>query len=177
MSHRCGVDALLAARAQWPPLLPRCGAVAGPRRQAGVHRRSRQLAGELAQLPIACTSWNPAWLQTLSAMGVTRNGRVAALPRSGVSRRLGPAAVLDLDIALARKPPPAARSCRETRFRERCDFETEIATVVYLQKALEPLVERCARFLRERQAGVQTVQTQAAACVLPPHECASAGRA
>jgi protein ImuB len=44
------------------------------------------------------------------------------------------------------------------RFRERCDFEAEIETVVYLQKALEPLIERCAQFLRERQAGVQSLE-------------------
>ena len=126
-----------------------------------------QLAGELAQLPIACTSWNPAWLQTLSAMGVTRMGELLRLPRSGVSRRLGPAAVLDLDIALARQAAPRRAFVPRERFRERCDFETEIATVVYLQKALEPLVERCARFLRERQAGVQTVQLKLRHRVLP----------
>ena len=47
---------------------------------------------------------------------------------------------------------------RRERFRERCDFETEIEHVAYLEKALEPLIERCARFLRRRQAGVQTLQ-------------------
>jgi protein ImuB len=44
------------------------------------------------------------------------------------------------------------------RFRARCDFETEIETVAYLEKALEPLIARCADFLRERQAGVQTLR-------------------
>jgi protein ImuB len=34
----------------------------------------------------------------------------------------------------------------------------EVETVAYLQKALEPLTGRCARFLRERQAGVQTLE-------------------
>ena len=44
------------------------------------------------------------------------------------------------------------------RFRERCDFEMEIETVAYLLKALEPLIGRCAQFLRERQAGVQALE-------------------
>jgi protein ImuB len=44
------------------------------------------------------------------------------------------------------------------RFRARCDFETEIENVVYLEKALEPLIARCAEFLRERQAGVQALR-------------------
>jgi protein ImuB len=116
------------------------------------------LAGGLAELPIASTSWNPDWLQTLRAMGVTRLGQLLRLPRAGVARRLGAAAVLDIDIALARQAAPRRAFLPRERFRERCDFETEIETVVYLQKALEPVVERCAQFLRERQAGVQALE-------------------
>jgi protein ImuB len=53
------------------------------------------------------------------------------------------------------------------RFRERCDFETEIETVGYLQKALEPVVAHCAQFLRERQAGVQALEIKLRHRVLP----------
>jgi protein ImuB len=128
---------------------------------------SGQLAGGLAELPIACTSWDPAWLQTLRAMGVTRVGELLRLPRAGVSRRLSPAAVLDLDIALARQAAPRRAFVPCVRFRERCDFEAEIETVLYLQKALEPLVERCAQFLRERQAGVQSLELRLHHRVIP----------
>jgi protein ImuB len=128
---------------------------------------SAQLAGGLAELPIACTSWDPAWLQTLRAMGVTRVGELLRLPRAGLSRRLSPAAVLDLDIALARQAAPRRAFVPRVRFRERCDFEAEIETVVYLQKALEPLIERCAQFLRERQAGVQTLELRLRHRVIP----------
>jgi protein ImuB len=116
------------------------------------------LAGALAQLPIACTSWEPERLQTLRAMGVTRIGELLRLPRGGVARRLGPTAVLDLDIALARQAAPRRAFVPRQRFRERCDFETEIEAVVYLHKALEPLIERCAQFLRERQSGIQALE-------------------
>jgi protein ImuB len=119
---------------------------------------SGQLAGGLAELPITCTSWDAAWLQTLRAMGITRIGELLRLPRAGISRRLSPAAVLDLDIALARQAAPRRAFVPRVRFRERCDFEAEIETVGYLQKALEPLIERCAQFLRERQAGVQSLE-------------------
>jgi protein ImuB len=119
---------------------------------------SGQLAGGLAELPITCTSWDPEWLQTLRAMGITRIGELLRLPRAGISRRLSPAAVLDLDIALARQAAPRRAFIPRVRFRERCDFEAEIETTVYLQKALEPLIERCAQFLRERQAGVQSLE-------------------
>jgi protein ImuB len=117
-----------------------------------------QLAGGLAQVPIGCTAWNPEWLRTLRAMGVTRLGELLRLPRAGLARRLSPAAVLDLDVALAKQASPRRAFVPRERFRERCDFETEIESVVYLQKALEPLIDRCARFLRERQAGIQALE-------------------
>jgi protein ImuB len=116
------------------------------------------LAGRLAELPIACTAWDIERLQTLRAMGVVRVGELLRLPRAGLARRLGTAAVQDLDIALARQPAPRRAFVPRERFRERYDFESEIETVAYLEKALEPLIERCAQFLRERQAGVQTLR-------------------
>jgi len=116
------------------------------------------LAGALAQLPLTCTGWDAERLKTLRAMGVTRVGELLRLPRAGLARRFGPAAMLDLDIALGRQAAPRRVFVRRERFRERCDFEAQIETVAYLLKALEPLVARCARFLRERQAGVQALE-------------------
>jgi protein ImuB len=116
------------------------------------------LPGHLAELPIACTAWDVERLQTLRAMGVTRMGELLRLPRAGLARRLGVATVQDLDIALGRQCAPRRAFVPRERFRARCDFETEIETVAYLEKALEPLIARCAQFLRERQAGVQALR-------------------
>jgi protein ImuB len=116
------------------------------------------LPGQLAKVPMACTAWDGELLQTLRAMGVTRLGELMRLPRAGLARRLNPARVRDLDIALARQPAPRRAFVPRERFRERCDFETEIEHVAYLEKALEPLIERCAQFLLKRQAGVQALQ-------------------
>jgi protein ImuB len=116
------------------------------------------LAGRLAELPVACTCWEPERLRALRAMGVTRLGELLRLPRAGLARRFGPAALLDLDIALARQAAPRRAFVPRERFRERCDFEREVETVAYLLKALEPLIGHCARFLRERQAGVQALE-------------------
>jgi protein ImuB len=116
------------------------------------------LRKSLAKVPIACTAWDEERLQTLRAMGVTHLGELMRLPRAGLARRLSPALVGDLDIALARQPAPRRAFVRHERFRERCDFETEIEHVAYLEKALEPLVERCAQFLRRRQAGIQALR-------------------
>jgi protein ImuB len=116
------------------------------------------LRKSLAKVPIACTAWDDERLQTLRAMGVTHLGELMRLPRAGLARRLSPDLVRDLDIALARQPAPRRAFVRRERFRERCDFETEIEHVAYLEKALEPLVGRCAQFLRRRQAGIQALR-------------------
>lgn len=116
------------------------------------------LAGVLAELPIACTAWHPDRLQTLRSMGVIRIGELLRLPRTGLARRLGPAAVMDVDIALAKQAAPRRAFVPRERFRERCDFETEIEAVVHLQQAVGPLIDRCAQFLRGRQAGVQALE-------------------
>ena len=116
------------------------------------------LTGHLAKLPIACTAWDVELLQTLRALGVMRLGELLRLPRAGLARRLGTAAVQDLDIALGRQSAPRRAFVPRERFRARCDLETEIENAAYLEKALEPLIGRCAQFLRERQAGVQALR-------------------
>jgi protein ImuB len=116
------------------------------------------LPGHLAKVPIACTAWDGELLQTLRAMGVTSLSELMRLPRAGLARRLNPGVVQELDIALARQPAPRRAFVPRECFRERCDFETEIEHVAYLEKALEPLIERCAQFLLKRQAGVQALQ-------------------
>jgi protein ImuB len=116
------------------------------------------LPGQLAKVSIACTAWDIEQLQTLRAMGVTRLGELLRLPRAGLARRLKPARVRDLDIALARSFAPRRTFVPRERFSERCDFETEIEHVAYLEKALEPVIERCAQFLRRHQAGVQALE-------------------
>jgi protein ImuB len=123
---------------------------------------SSLLAGRLAELPIGCTAWDGERLRALRALGVSRVGELFRLPRAGMARRFGAAAVLELDIALTRQAAPRRAFVPRERFRERFDFEMEVETVAYLQKALEPLTGRCARFLRERQAGVQTLELRLA---------------
>jgi protein ImuB len=116
------------------------------------------LPGQLANVPLPCTAWEESSLQTLRAMGVRHVGEALRLPRAGLARRVTPQAVLELDIALARQSAPRRTFVPRERFRARCDFETEIEHAAYLEKAIEPLIERCALFLRERQAGVQRLK-------------------
>ena len=116
------------------------------------------LPAQLSKVPLACTAWDSGKLQTLNAMGVTKVGELLRLPRAGLTRRLGSALVQALDIAVGSQPAPRRAFIPKERFRARSDFETEVEHVAYLEKALEPLIERCARFLRGRQAGVQRLR-------------------
>jgi protein ImuB len=116
------------------------------------------LANPLSEVPIACTAWDQEVLQTLRAMGIAKVGELLRLPRAGLARRVGTDVVRALDIAMDRQPAPRRAFVPKERFRARSDFETEIEHAAYLQCALEPLIERCAQFLRERQAGVQRLR-------------------
>lgn len=116
------------------------------------------LAGALAGLPVACLGWESARLHTLRTLGVDRIGELMRLPRDGIARRFGAAALAELDVALAHQAAPRRAFVPRGRFRARCDFDVEVETAAYVGKALEPLLERCARFLCERQAGVQTLE-------------------
>ena len=116
------------------------------------------LAGGWRSCPLACTAWDAERFRPCAPSGVSRVGELLRLPRAGMARRFRAAAVLEIDIALARQDAPRRAFVPREHFRERCDFETEVETVAYLQKALEPLIGRCAQFLRERQAGVQGLE-------------------
>ena len=116
------------------------------------------LAGRLAPLSLACTAWDADQLRLLQAVGITRLGELLRLPRAGLARRLGAAAVLDLEIALGKQPAPRRAFVVRERFRERSDLEMEIEQVALLEQAAAPLILRCAQFLRTRQSGVQSFE-------------------
>ena len=120
---------------------------------------SERCPGRLAKLPIACTAWDDERLQTLRAMGVTRLGELTAPAARRSCAPLGSPRCCGIwTLRWRGKPAPRRAFVPRERFRARCDFETEIEHVAYLEKALEPLIERCAQFLRERQAGVQALR-------------------
>ena len=162
--HRCRWCRLaLAARsATAPSTLAALWLARAGKRVA--HRRSRTARGSI---------WRSCpWLARLGMRSGCKpcapwasrgSGELLRLPRAGMARRFGPPACSIWILHWRGKRRRAAHSCARERFRERCDFETEIETVAYLEKALEPLIERCARFLRERQAGVQALRIEAEA--------------
>lgn len=116
------------------------------------------LASLLAPVPLTMCAWEEAPLATLRAMGVRQVGELNRLPRAGLARRLHPKLIADLDIAFGRQSAPRRAFVPRARFREKRDLEVEVEQVAYLTQAVEPLVGRCADFLRVRQAGVQRLK-------------------
>ncbi len=143
----------------------------------------KMLSGHLAKVSIGCTAWDIDRLQTLRAMGVMNLGGLMRLPRAGLARRLSPAMVRDLDIALGRQRAPRKAFVPRERFRERCDFETEVEHAAYLEKALEPVIGALRAVLARAPGGRADIaaraQTSRAADIAscPRHVCGWASRA
>lgn len=116
------------------------------------------LAASLSHLPIGCGAWNAQRLERLRAIGVVRLGDLLRLPRAGLARRFGADLIDELDALCARGPAPRRAFVAPGEFHERCEFEVEIDRTAMLSVALGPMLERCARFLRERQAGVRRLR-------------------
>lgn len=67
-----------------------------------------QLRQELSPLPVAALPWSEAVSRALTRMGVRTIGQVLTLPRDGLARRLGVAAVDILDRVLGARSDPRA---------------------------------------------------------------------
>ncbi len=126
-----------------------------------------QLAAALGDLPLGCTGWDLERRRALARLGVTRLAEVARLPRAGLARRFGKGLLRDLDQAFGRCAEPRRAHLPRERFRQRLDPETEIEHAAGLAWAIEPLLERCADFLRHRRAGTQRLQLRLAHRGLP----------
>jgi protein ImuB len=133
--------------------LARCCAAAGV-------FRLESLPAQLAPLPLACTRWPPAVLETLATMGVRTLGECLRLPRDGLARRCGPALLEMLDRAMGRSPDPRASVAARERYLARRLLEPEIAEAPRLEHAVQPLLEELCAFLRTRRAVVQGVELQ-----------------
>lgn len=118
---------------------------------------SRELASQLASLPLVATGWDEGALELLSRMGITRLGECLRLPRQGFARRLGPARLRELDQALGRAPEVHRWHEPPVRFRETLDLEPALSEGPWLQAALLPLLEQLDARLRVHQAGIRTL--------------------
>ena len=129
--------------------------------RAGTERtlgRREDLAGCIAALPLACTSWPEPSLRSLATMGVRTVGDCMRLPRDGFARRFGPGMLEMLDRALGRRPDPRGAFLPRERYTARRDLEPEVEQLGELDATAAPLLAGLCVFLRQRQRGIQEIE-------------------
>ncbi len=120
--------------------------------------RRAELPRRLAGLPLQCTRWPVRSLQTLATMGVCRLGDCLRLPRDGFARRFDPQLLRMLDRASGRLPDPRPAYVTSRTFVTLRDFESEIADVARLERAISPLLDEFCAFLQENCSAVQAFE-------------------
>jgi protein ImuB len=113
------------------------------------------LEGVLAGLPVRVMTGDVATREALAAIGATRIGDVAALPRAGLARRFGRQLLDDLDRALGRTPDPRTFFTPPAEFRARLELPAEVTQAEALLFAARRLFVQLEGFLAARAGGVQ----------------------
>ena len=113
------------------------------------------LESALAGLPVRVMTGDAATLEALAAIGATRVGDVAALPRAGLARRFGRQLLDDLDRALGRAPDPRTFFTPPAEFRARLELPAEVTQAEALLFAARRLFVQLEGFLAARAGGVQ----------------------
>ncbi|MGE5794818.1 MAG: Y-family DNA polymerase [Bacteroidota bacterium] len=113
------------------------------------------LESALADLPVRVMTGDAATLDALAAIGATRVGDVAALPRAGFARRFGRPLLDGLDRALGRAPDPRTFFTPPAEFRARLELPAEVTQAEALLFAARRLFVQLEGFLAARAGGVQ----------------------
>jgi protein ImuB len=113
------------------------------------------LESALAGLPVRVMTCDTATRDALTAIGATRIGDVAALPRAGLARRFGRKLLDDLDRALGRAPDPRTFFTPPAEFRARLELPAEVTQAEALLFAAKRLFVQLEGFLAARAGGVQ----------------------
>ncbi len=129
-------------------LLARAG---GGRIDVGVE----DLPGALADLPVDLVAPDADSRRRLSGWGVTRIGECLALPRAGLTQRLGPSFVDALDRVTGRQPETVPRFTPPTHFHARLALPQATHTLDRVLAAVDLLSRDLAAWLRARDAAVQ----------------------
>ncbi len=119
---------------------------------------SAETEAALRPLPLAALRLAGETLELLSKLGIERLEQLLALPRSGLSDRLGALVLWRLDQALGRLPEVVTphRFLPEIHAFYALPYGTD--RVALLKKLLDLLIERLHRLLQERGLGVRRLE-------------------
>jgi protein ImuB len=112
---------------------------------------------DIALKPIALmhTTLSAQQQALLAAVGIQTMGRLLALPRDGLTRRLGPDAVRYLDQLRGHAPEVHDYFLPPAFFKQRVEFQFELTQTQSLLFPLRRLLADLAVFLQSRNLGVQ----------------------
>jgi protein ImuB len=113
------------------------------------------LPARLADLPLALLDWPEPVQSSLAELGMRTVADCLALPRDGLTRRLGALVVADIDRALGRIPDPRPSFVAPQRFWARLELPAEASEAEALLFPLRRLLLELEGFLRGRGSGVQ----------------------
>jgi protein ImuB len=118
--------------------------------------------GEIAQtvrsLPLTALRLPEEVLHTLAELGLERIEQLLEWPRDSLPGRFGPVVLERLDQILGRLPEPIVRCRFRPEPQARCSFEYPTDSRSVLRHALEYLLDRVVKILRERQRGAKHLE-------------------
>jgi protein ImuB len=117
-----------------------------------------QLAGSLAELPLAVTRWPPEVQALLQDLGLRSVGDCARLPRDGFARRVGRPYLLDLDRAFGRCVDLRAEFKTPQIFRSIVELGEETVDGAIFIEAAEQLLGELCDVLESRQAEIASFE-------------------
>ncbi len=109
------------------------------------------------KVPVTALGWPVRIQQRLQQMGVYTLADCRRLPRDGFARRIGRAYLQAMDEAFGARPQPLQRHESPLFFNDRIELDDETFSAPVLLAATAVLLQRLERFLRQHQAGTQTV--------------------
>jgi protein ImuB len=126
----------------------------------------------VAPLPVAVLGLDPELRQRLEQFGIASVGALAAQPRGALSRRVGPAALAVLDVALGRAPHPIRPLLPAPDFSAAENFAEPILTAEAIGAALDRLMQALCGQMEKAGQGARRVTL---ACFRSDGQVARAG--
>lgn len=165
--HRAGFTASLAIAETAAAAL----ALARAGRHGAVVPTGRTFAA-IAPLSIAVLGLDPELRHRLEQFGITSIGALAAQPRGALSRRVGPAALVVLDVALGRTPRPIRPLLPAPDFSAAESFAEPILTAEAIGAALDRLMHALCNQMEKAGQGARRLML---ACFRSDGQVARAG--
>lgn len=120
------------------------------------------LPAALADLSLAVLDLPPAQAARAAGFGVRSLGELLRLPRAGLARRLGAAAVMALARGLGEVADPRPRFVFPDTFAEYLELPARVHDAGSLLFAARRLLQRCCGWLAARAAGVRELRLEMA---------------